>query len=72
MFKKLFNLWMKFAVIFGNVMTAIIMTVFYFTVFALFAIPYRAFGKPFKVKMPNSNWLEKEKNLETIDDFKGE
>ena len=63
---------MKFAVILGNVMTAIIMTVFYFTVFAFFAIPYRFFGKPFKVKMPNSNWVKKQKNLEILDDFKSE
>lgn len=70
--KKMLDIWMKVAVFMGNTMTAVIMTAFYFTVFALFAIPYRIFGRPFQAKAPNSNWAKKKKNLEIINDFRSE
>lgn len=51
----------------GNFMSAVIMTIFYFTVFALFAIPFRCFSRPLSAKSPRSNWLDRNKTFSTGD-----
>lgn len=40
----------------GDIITLVILTIFYFTVFALFAIPYRLFADPLHRKPRESTW----------------
>lgn len=71
-FKKIWEWWMKFAFLLGNAITAVLMTVFYFTFFALFAIPFRLFSKGIDLKIEKSSWLERRPNKYSLKDFIGE
>lgn len=72
-FKKIFDAWMRFGLIIGNFVSGVILVIFYFTVFALFALPFRLFGKnPLAVRSETSNWMEKEKTPTVLGDFENE
>ncbi len=65
--------WMKFGLIIGNFVSGVVLVVFYFTVFALFALPFRIFGKnPLAAQSKNSNWVEKKKTILALKDFENE
>ncbi len=68
--KKLYAGFMKVGMFIGEIISSVVMLVFYFTVFALFAIPYRLFGK--SVKQKNSNWITREPKAFTLTDVSGE
>jgi hypothetical protein len=70
--KKIWNLWLKFAFFLGNLITGILMYIFYFTVFALFAIPFKIFSKGINLKPEKSSLIKKEFNFNSLDDFKKE
>lgn len=64
---------MKIGLIIGNFVSGIILTVFYFTAFALFAIPIKLFGKnPFAAQSKNSNWIAKKNTIATLKEFETE
>ncbi len=64
---------MKFGLIVGNFVSGVVLTVFYFTVFALFALPFRVFAKnPLAARSGSSNWVEKKKTPTTLEDFETE
>ena len=54
---------------FGNVVSFVILFLFYYTCFALVAIPYRFMSKEFTHDSRNSTWNEKKKQLKEPDDF---
>lgn len=54
----------------GDIVTGVILTFFYFTVFALFALPYRLFRRV--PKDGSSNFVLKEKKLIGREGFKNE
>lgn len=63
----------KVGLIIGNFISLIVLTIFYYTVFALFATVYKLLAKgPFEVRDTNSNWRIKEKNISNLDDLKFE
>jgi hypothetical protein len=67
--KKIGDLWMKFAFLLGNFMTGVLMSVFYFTVFALFAVPFRIFSKGINLKPEKSSWVKRESSPDSLNDF---
>ncbi|MEK7169276.1 MAG: hypothetical protein AAB377_00915 [Patescibacteria group bacterium] len=72
-FKKIFDGWMKFGLIIGNFVSGVVLVFFYFTIFALFALPFRLFGKnPLAVQSKTSNWIKKEKTPTILKDFENE
>jgi hypothetical protein len=60
---------MKFALVVGHIMSATILTVFYYTVFAFFAIPFKLFGKTIYKK---KGWVIRNKKFTGEDVFKKE
>jgi len=71
--RRVWQAWLKFGFVIGNIVSAIILGIFYFTFFALFAIPFRIFGVSFfKARLPDSNWINKEKTLLSLNDFESE
>jgi len=57
----------------GDVITAVFLVVFYFTVFAVVAIPFRIMAKnPLGIKHGSSNWIEKSVTPSALGDFMGE
>ena len=72
-FKKILDIWMKFGLVVGNFVSGVVLVIFYFTIFALFALPFRLFGKnPLAVRSKTSNWMDKEKTPTVLNDFENE
>lgn len=71
--KKTWKLFERFALLLGDIISGIVLVVFYYTIFALVAMPFRLFGKnPLAPYAPGSNWIPKEKTPHTLEDFKSE
>lgn len=56
----------------GDFISAVVLFVFYYTIFALFAIPYRLSAGSSKIPAKQSTWISKAKNLRALKDFKSE
>ncbi len=56
----------------GSVISSAVLTIFYFTVFALFAIPIKLFGDPLEVSPKLSGWKNKTNEFPKEEDFKYE
>ncbi|MEK7479624.1 MAG: hypothetical protein AAB634_03790 [Patescibacteria group bacterium] len=54
---------------FGNVVSFLLLFIFYYTFFALVAIPFRFASKELKNISRNSTWNEKKKQMKIPDDF---
>jgi hypothetical protein len=50
-------------------MTGVLMSVFYFTIFALFAIPFRIFSKGINLKPEKSSWIKRESSPDSLNNF---
>jgi len=61
---------MAFGLIIGNFTSALFLIIFYYTLFALVAVPFRLFGKTVTQKARGTNWVPKEKTLQTLEDYK--
>jgi hypothetical protein len=67
---KIWKIWKKFGLVTGNFVSAIFLTVFYFTFFAIIAIPYRIL-----VRRPKSNassFVIKKSTPTFLEDYKYE
>jgi len=67
--------WRQFknlSLIIGNIISWIILFIFYYTIFLLFALPFKIFSKNNDFKLSKSNWIVKESALLTLDNFKDE
>ena len=62
--------WKKLGLIIGDFVSGVLLTFFYFTVFAVVAIPYRILTKKPKNKI--TNFIIKQKTISTLEDFKNE
>lgn len=71
-FKKIWNLWLTLGVFVGNIISTVILTIFYFTAFALFALPFRLFADALRINPGKSTWVPKEKEFKGLADFKRE
>jgi hypothetical protein len=62
MLSKLWNLWKQFGQFMGDVIARIFLTLFYFTIFAPFALVVRLFQDPLQLKAhgQTSFWLKRE------------
>ncbi len=72
MFKQVWGYWKKFGIWMGNIMSTFILTVFYFTLLAVFAIPFRLFSKLNKAIEGDSNYSIPERQMEALKDFEKE
>ena len=70
--KKIWKGLERIAFFIGNIITGIVMTVFYFTIFAIFAVPFRIFTDIFKIKYRGSTWIIKNKEFIGLENFKEE
>ena len=70
MFSRLWENWKKFGFWFGNLISNIFLTIFYFTIFAVFAIPYKIISR-FK-KTSDSNFKLPRKQIRRFEDFQKE
>jgi hypothetical protein len=68
----IWHYWKKIGVAVGNIVSTVILTIFYFTIFPLFAIPVKLISQPLKRKSENSNYMIKEKTLSALKDFESE
>jgi len=69
-FSYLWENWKRFGLFVGNIISNIFLTIFYFTVFALFAIPYKIIGH---FKKPSvSNFEIPGKQINGFEDFQKE
>jgi len=67
--------WRQFknlSLIIGNIISWIILFIFYYTIFLLFVLPFKIFSKNNDFKLSKSNWIVKESALLTLDNFKDE
>lgn len=62
----------KVAEMFGNVMSAILLTIFYYTVFALFALPHRLLNRHTVFSKKSSNWVKRSPKLFQMSDVQNE
>lgn len=67
--KRFWENWKKFGIFIGNIISNIFLTVFYFTFFALFAIPYKLLRRS---KLSGSNFMIPKKQITSFEDFKKE
>lgn len=68
--KKIYGYWLKIGLFIGNIISTIILCVFYYTIFAIFAIPYKIFqSKNWFFKKIESSWRNKIKNPEDFSFF---
>jgi len=65
------KVWIAFAVALGDLISSVFLVVFYYSIFALFAIPYRAFTGRFKAPK-DSSWVPKVRQTSTLEDLKNE
>ena len=66
----LWVIWKRFGFLLGNLVSTVFLTVFYFTIFALFAIPYKTVLH-FR-KSSGSNFKIPRKQISAFDDFQKE
>jgi len=71
-FKLFWHFLEKTLIFIGNTISGVVLFVFYYTIFALFAIPFRIFSKPLKSKSAASNFVIKEKTPSVLKDFESE
>ena len=69
MFSYLWRNWKRFGFWAGNFISNIFLTVFYFTIFALFAIPYKMINRR---KSSGPNFKKPRNQMQTFDDFQKE
>jgi hypothetical protein len=50
MIKKAWNLWRRFGELLGNLIARVLLSLFYFTLFAPFAIGLRLLGDPLQIR----------------------
>lgn len=62
----------KVGLIIGNFITGVVMTIFYFTIFPFFAIPFKLLTDVLGVKSTGSKWINKQSTAGGINDFKNE
>lgn len=53
----------------GDIISTTLLIVFYFTIFALFAIPVRLFADFLRTKPQGSNYAKKVRQFKTLDSF---
>lgn len=70
--KFLWRVFEKIAVSIGNIITNLFLFIFYYTIFALFALPFKIFSKPLRAKSKKSNWTVRKTTLETLKYFQNE
>jgi len=69
--KALWSLFKRVGFAVGEFISQVVRTIFYYTVFALFALMYKMFGKStFVLGKQTSTWVEKTKNLNSLDDLR--
>lgn len=56
----------------GNVISVIVLTVFYFSAFALVAIPFRILSDVLHIRPVKSTWVAREKSPAALADFTAE
>jgi len=62
--------WKKIGLIIGNIVSAVFLTVFYFTIFAPFAVIFRIFNR--EKKSADSNFIDKKLTISRMEEFKNE
>jgi len=67
MFKRLFSKWKLISHKAGDFQANVFLTVFYFTIFAPFALIFRAFSDPMKIKRPPAGWEKRDQAADTLD-----
>lgn len=56
----------------AGLVTNLFLFIFYYSVFALFALPFKLLSGPLSRKQKNSNWIIKESTPSTLKDFQNE
>lgn len=67
---RLWKAWKRFGFFIGNIVSNVFLTIFYFTIFALFAIPYKI--TVYYKKSSGSNFKLPGKQMCTLEDFQKE
>lgn len=70
MLSCLWKNWKRFGFFIGNIISNVFLTIFYFTIFALFAIPYKIIT--YYKKSSGSNFKLPRKQMRTLEDFQKE
>lgn len=70
--KKNWNGFKKIGLWIGNIITNFVLSIFYFTIFALFAIVIKQFSNPFATAAQNSNWTKRTELIHSLDDVRNE
>jgi len=65
---KFWAAWKKFGYFIGDLVARVVLTIFYFTVFAPFALIITLFGDRLDIKNPKVAWLERQTKDLTMDD----
>jgi len=66
---RLWKNWKRFGFFIGNLISNVFLTVFYFTIFALFAVPYKILNYK---KSSGSNFKLPRKQMRALEDFQKE
>ncbi len=67
--RKVWQVWKRIAQAIGDLIGRIVLTIFYFTIFAPFGLGVRLFMDPLMIKPKQRNqWLERTTQDSTIDD----
>lgn len=63
--------WLRFAEIFGNIQMTILLTLVYWTILAVIAIPFRLLSNPLSIKASKPfSWTKREPNTDVLSSMK--
>jgi hypothetical protein len=66
--RKIWHAWKRFGQMMGDFMARIVLTIFYFTLFAPFGLGVRLLSDPLSLKSGRLAWLERSTKDRTIND----
>lgn len=68
-FRLIWKNFLKISQIIGDSITFLLFFIIYYTIFLIFAIPFRLFNNPFAKTEKNSSWRKRIITSEKLEDF---
>ena len=70
--KLAWSKWIDLGKFMGGKFMSVFLFVFYYSAFAIFALPFKFSKNPLAPQSANSNWIPKKRNAQTLEDFQHE
>lgn len=67
---KIWRGWIRFATVLGNVQMVLLLSLVYWTIVAVTAIPMRLLSDPLALRRSNRGWVKRQPNAATLESMK--